>query len=219
MTRSAENDCSVVNPLLKACFGLAWALDADRRATEVIQRLRLLFTKGQVVQQQLAPAEVVREVLRLLWTDLRDHGVAARESIAKDLPDILGDRVQLQPVLINVIMNACDAMTAAAQAEPLVTVRVERTPDGTGVRISITDNGQGIAADRLEQVFEPFFTTKATGMGLGLAVCRTIVTAHGGRLWAEHVEGGGTTFFLDLRAVEGEDAASASLARRLELFS
>jgi signal transduction histidine kinase len=176
-------------------------VDADKRAGEVIRRLRLLFTKGQTVYQRLAPAEVIHDVLRLMRNDLVSHGVVVRETIADNVPPVRGDRVQLQQVMINLVMNACHAMAAVSTADRQLTIRAQRGPDGEqGVLVSVTDRGPGIAPDRLEQVFEPFVTTKSTGMGLGLAVCRTIVTAHGGRLWAEGADGTGATFFLSLPA-------------------
>jgi C4-dicarboxylate-specific signal transduction histidine kinase len=176
-------------------------VDADKRAGEVIRRLRLLFTKGEVVYQRLAPADVIREVLRLMRNDLMNHGVVVREAIADDLPPVRGDRVQLQQVMINLFMNACHAMAAMPSADRRLTVSAEPASNGeAGVRVSVTDNGPGIAPERLEQIFEPFVTSKSAGMGLGLAVCRTIVTAHGGRLWADHADGGGATFFMSLPA-------------------
>jgi C4-dicarboxylate-specific signal transduction histidine kinase len=195
-------------------------VDADKRAAEVIQRLRLLVTKGEVVHQRIAPGPIVHDVLRLMRGDLAKHGVVAREEIADDLPEIRGDRVQLQQVLINLIMNACDAMAAVPPADRQLTVRAELGFDRKAVRISVTDNGVGIPPDRLQKVFEPFVTTKPHGMGLGLAVCRTIVTAHGGRLFAAHADGGGTTFFLELQPAptdeppDGETQTATSPATR-----
>jgi C4-dicarboxylate-specific signal transduction histidine kinase len=177
-------------------------VDADKRASEVIRRLRLLFRKGEVTHQLLSPGEVVRETLRLLRSDLTNHGVTVHQAIADDLPAIHGDRVQLQQVLINLVMNACDAMAAVSLGDRQLTVRAERAPDGGGVRLSVADSGPGIPQERLQQVFEPFVTTKPQGMGLGLAVCRTIAIAHGGRLFADHAEGGGAMFILDLPATE-----------------
>jgi signal transduction histidine kinase len=179
-------------------------VDADRRASDVITRLRLLFTKGKVVYTPLPPAEVIREVQRLLRCDLLKHGVTVRELIADDLPAVRGDRVQLQQVLINLVRNACEAMSAVRPGDRRLTVRAERKPDGEGLLVSVTDNGSGITPEGMEQVFKPFFSTKPEGMGLGLAVCQTIVSAHGGRLWAEHADGGGTRFFLALPAADAD---------------
>jgi C4-dicarboxylate-specific signal transduction histidine kinase len=184
-------------------------VDDDKRATEVIRRLRLLFTKGEVVYQPLAPGEVVRDVLRIMQSDLARHRVVVREEIADDLPAVYGDRVQLQQVLINLIINACDAMAAVRPADRRLTVQAAFTPDANAVRLSVTDNGPGIPPERLLQVFEPFVTTKPHGMGLGLAVCRTIVMAHGGRLFASHADGGGATFVLELRPAVSDAVTAA----------
>jgi signal transduction histidine kinase len=184
-------------------------VDDDRRATDVISRLRLLFTKGEVQYQRLAPGEVVRDVLRLLRGDLTKHGVVVREAVDDALPPVYGDRVQLQQVLINLVINACDAMRAARPAGRELTIRAALTPDRSAVRLSVTDNGPGLPPGRLEQVFEPFVTTKAHGMGLGLAVCRTIITAHGGRLFAEHADGGGARFVLELLAARSDAVTAA----------
>jgi C4-dicarboxylate-specific signal transduction histidine kinase len=182
----------------------------DRRAGEVIHRLRLLFSNGEVQHQELDLAEAISEVLRLLNSELVNHGVVARGELAPGLPPVSGDRVQLQQVLINLIINGCDAMADARVADRRLFVRAEPA-GGAGVRVSVEDRGCGIAPDRLESVFEPFFTTKARGMGLGLAVCRTIISSHGGRLWAENNAGRGARFMFVLPANGGREPAAAGL--------
>ena len=108
-----------------------------------------------------------------------------------------GDAVQLQQVLLNVVMNGCDAMAGVEGLERRLLVRTE-LEDGQGVRVSVSDWGSGIPPDKLERIFEPFFTMKGQGLGLGLAVCRTIIAAHGGRLWATNNPGHGATFQFTL---------------------
>jgi two-component system, LuxR family, sensor kinase FixL len=115
----------------------------------------------------------------------------------EDLPLIGGDRVQLQQVLINLILNAADAMTQPAQNTRTLTLRSGRIEGGT-VRISVTDTGTGIAAGAEEKIFEPYHTSKPHGLGLGLSLSRSIVSSHGGRLWAENVPTGGATFHLTI---------------------
>jgi C4-dicarboxylate-specific signal transduction histidine kinase len=177
----------------------------DSRAGEVIHRLRLMFSNGEVQHRELDVAEAIREVLRLLNSELVSHNVVVRGELAAGLPPVWGDRVQLQQVLINLIINGCDAMVDAQNPDRTLFVRAEPA-NGAGVRVSVEDRGCGIAPDRLESVFEPFFTTKTRGMGLGLAVCRTIIAAHGGRLWAENNVGRGASFMF-LLPVNGATGA------------
>ena len=180
----------------------------DRRAGEVIQRLRAMLKKDGSKATLLDLSEVAREVLRLAHGDLVTRNVTAITQLAADLPPVRGDQVQLQQVLLNLIMNATEAMSDARPGERRLTVTIDR--DGEeGVRASIADRGTGIAADELERVFEPFFTTKEQGLGLGLSICRSIVTAHGGRLWASNNEDRGATFFLTLPRCDA-DANGAS---------
>jgi two-component system sensor kinase FixL len=169
----------------------------NQRAGEVIQRLRQLLKRGEVQFQPLSANETVVDVLKMLRSELIDRGVTAHSDLASGLPDLQGDRVELQQVLINLVANACDAMADMSREARALTVRTGA--DGNDfVLISVCDAGPGIAAEQLEQVFEPFFTSKANGLGLGLSVCRTIINAHGGRLWAEHNSGRGATFYLRL---------------------
>ena len=140
---------------------------------------------------------VVQEVLNLVRSDILSHQVAAETELAPELPTVNGDRVQLQQVLLNLVMNACDAMAGRDGAGRLLCVSTRWT-EGEGVRVSVRDNGLGIPAGSLERVFEPFFTTKPHGLGLGLAVCRSILSAHGGGLSAENHPGGGAVFHFTL---------------------
>ncbi len=173
----------------------------DKRAGEVIRRLRLLLRKGEVSHQALNISEVVGEVMKITHSDLVSRSVAATVDAEAQLPAVAGDRVQLQQVLLNLVVNACDAMADDGfSADRRLAVRVSRDEAG-GVRVSVTDRGHGIPADRLGRLFEPFFTTKTHGIGLGLAVCRTIVEAHGGTIWAENnAEPPGATFHLRIPA-------------------
>ena len=141
--------------------------------------------------------EVVLEVMKLVRSDLVNQGVTAHTELAPGLPVLHGDRVQLQQVLLNLVMNACDAMANVDRDDRELLIRHEKSGDNS-VRISVTDCGVGIAPEKLEQIFEPFFTTKQHGMGLGLGVCRTIISAHGGNLWAENNPKGGATFHFTL---------------------
>ena len=174
-------------------------VDEDKRAGEVIRRLRLLLKKGEVQHQPFNLNEVVREVLKLVRSDLVNQGVAVHTELAPALPEVNADRVQLQQVLLNLVMNACDAMAGGPAGGHKLIIRTELAGD-EGIRVSVADRGVGLAPDNLEKVFEPFFTTKVQGMGLGLSVCRTIITAHGGRLWGVNNPERGATFHFTLPA-------------------
>lgn len=176
---------------------LADIIDEDKRAAEIIRRLRLLLKKGEVSLQPIDMNELVEEVLKLLRANLSSHNVSVRTDLEPGLPQVSGDRIQLQQVLLNLLMNAAESVLASSDGERSITVRTRRF-NGTSVRTSVIDRGEGIAADRLNRVFEPFFTTKTQGLGLGLAVCRSIVTAHGGNLSVDNNPDRGATFHLTL---------------------
>jgi PAS domain S-box-containing protein len=171
--------------------------DEDRRAGEVIRRLRALLRRGETPRQPIDVNEVTSEVLRLARSELIGHGVTVTVQLTPGLPKVRGDRVALQQVLLNLIVNACDAMR---QDEPLQrALTVATTLDGEGaVRVAIVDRGAGITAEGVERVFEPFFTTKEHGLGLGLVICRSIVAAHGGHLDAANNADRGATFWFTL---------------------
>ena len=169
----------------------------DRRAGEVIGRLRTLLKKGRTRPSKVDLNEVVDEVRGLLHSDLIRRRVAAEIDLARSLPPVLGDRVELQQVILNLVGNACDAMGDTPAHRRQVRIATALTPEGQ-VQLSVEDRGSGIPPERLEQIFDAFFTTKVSGLGLGLAICRSIVTAHGGRLWATNNGSGGATFHLVL---------------------
>jgi signal transduction histidine kinase len=172
----------------------------DKRAGEVIRRLRALLRKDEEVHQLLDANELIGDVLHLMRSELDNRGVTPSVELMPDLPRINGDRVQLEQVLLNLVVNACDAMTDAAKTDRQLRLRTARTTDAF-VSIIVSDRGKGILPEHLERIFEPFFTTKEQGLGLGLAVCRTIVAAHHGRLWASSNGDGGASFHLSLPGV------------------
>ena len=175
---------------------LADVVADDKRAGEIIYRLRALLRKGEVQRVPLEINNVVEDVIGLTRNELLNRGVVASSELAPDLPCLHGDRIQLQQVVLNLIVNACDAMEGLSGSHQL-TVRT-RAVDGAAVELSVSDSGCGIPAADLERIFEPFVSTKKDGMGLGLSVCRTIVAAHGGRLWAESLGGRGATLRFTL---------------------
>lgn len=175
----------------------------DKRAGEVIRRLRSLLKKEDASFEPVDPNELAQEVLRLMRSDLLHREVNVTVALAPSLPRVSGDRVQLQQVLLNFLINACDAMGDGAQRRELTLRTAHRDGD---IEVSVADSGKGIAADDLARIFEPFVTTKAQGMGLGLAICRTIIQAHGGRLWAENLEAGGAIVRFLLPAISSRES-------------
>ena len=177
----------------------------DKRASEVIQRLRLLLRKNEEQHQRLEVNEVVQDVLKLVGSDLVSRNIAVNSDLSSELPAVIGDRVLLQQVLLNLILNGCDAM---AHNEPAGHRRLQICTlwNGEAVQVSVGDQGRGIAPDDMARIFEPFFTTKPQGMGLGLAICRNIIAAHNGQLWATNNTDSGTSFYFTLPAYPGESA-------------
>ena len=170
----------------------------DKRAGEVIRRLRLWLKKGEVQQHSLRINEVVQDVLKLMRSDLINQNVAVDFELARNLPSVTGDPVQLQQVLLNLVVNACDAMADCNTPERRLLIRTGIENGSSAVIVSVTDRGGSIPEEKMEQIFEPFFTTKAKGMGLGLSVCRTIIAAHRGKLWATNNADCGATFHFSL---------------------
>ncbi|MBB3220218.1 sensor histidine kinase [Pseudoduganella umbonata] len=164
------------------------------RASEVIRRIRALAQKGDATLAPVDVAGIVHDCAALLQRELASHGATLAVDVADGLPPVAGDRVQLQQVLINLLMNGMQAMEPNGG-----TLRLAAAPWGDGVRIAVTDEGPGIPEDQCGRLFEPFYSTKPDGMGMGLPICRSIVEAHGGRIAA--VPGGpGATLEISLPA-------------------
>src|SRR5271167_113827 len=181
----------------------------DQRAGEVIRRLRSLLKHGQSQLLPLSVNTIVEDALRIAHSELIGRGITVHTALAESIPKVAGDRIQLQQVLLNLILNACEAMAANPPASRHLTL-ANAYVDGT-IRISVSDSGCGLPSDA-ESIFKPFYTTRKDGLGLGLSICRSIVTAHHGRLWAEaHGAAGhslgaaaarpGATLHLELPAV------------------
>jgi len=169
---------------------------SDHRAGAVIQRLRSLLRKEEAQRHPLDINEVVEESLRLMRSDLLNRQVVVSSELAHALPAVSGDRNQLQQVLLNLVINGCDAMNGH-RADNRLVIRTQKTTNGN-VEVSVADRGAGIPSADLERIFEPFMTTKSHGLGLGLAICRSIVEAHGGRLWATNNADRGATLHCEL---------------------
>jgi signal transduction histidine kinase len=160
-------------------------VDDDQRAAQVIRRLSALLKRGETRLAPMNVGELVMEVLALAHGELLARRVSAETDVAPRLPAVLGDRVQLQQVLLNLILNACEAMSAIAANDRRLVIKVSAETTGH-VHVAIRDSGPGIPVKLIDRLFEPFVTTKDQGLGLGLSISRTIVAAHGGRLWAEN---------------------------------
>ena len=170
----------------------------DKRAGEVIHRLREWLKKGERQQRFLNINELVKNVLKLVGSYLIKQQVTATTEFARNLPAVRGDSVELQQLLVNLVVNACEAMTSCNPAERRLLIRTGMENGSNEVIVSVTDWGSGIPEESLEQIFEPFFTKKEEGIGLGLSVCRTIMAAHRGQLWATNNPDRGATFHFSL---------------------
>jgi PAS domain S-box-containing protein len=158
----------------------------DVRAAEVIQRLRSMLARGEIQRRPVDLNQVVRDVLALARSDLITRNVSVVTQLDSQASLVLADPVQLQQVLLNLIVNACEAMTSSPPGERRLTITTRPADEGRAIECLVADHGCGIRPADLERIFEPFVTTKKQGLGLGLAICRSIMEAHGGRLWADN---------------------------------
>jgi len=169
-----------------------------RRAVEIVNRVRLLFQKGTLQRELVDLNEAIREMMLLLLSQATQFTILVRTELAADLPQVMGDRVQLQQVLMNLMMNSIDAMKDVEGTREL-TMQSQRGENGQ-VLISVSDTGVGVPPQQADQIFNPFFTTKTHGTGMGLRISRSIVESHGGRLWAADNSPRGATFQFTLPA-------------------
>lgn len=176
---------------------LADIVAEDKRADAIITRLRTLLRKGEVQLQQVDINNIIQEVIALEHSDLLARNIVVSTQLAASLPAICADRVQIQQVLLNLIINANDAMSGNAPSERLLEITT-RALDGARVEIAVRDRGHGINERDSEKIFQAFFTSKTHGLGLGLAICRSIVSAHKGELRVRNNKRGGATFYLTL---------------------
>jgi PAS domain S-box-containing protein len=167
------------------------------RASDVITRLRALFSKKEFALESLDLNEATREVIALSLSDLQRQRVVLQSEFADDLPKVTGDRVQLQQVILNLVRNASDAMMDVDDRPRQLLVRTERENDDR-VRVMVRDSGIGVDRQTMDKLFDAFYTTKSGGMGIGLSVSRSIVERHQGRLWAEPNDGPGATFSFSI---------------------
>jgi signal transduction histidine kinase len=176
-----------------------WIVNEGNRASEVIRRIRALANKTDLEKVPLDINDVVKEVIALVQREMDSHQVSSRIELAPALPLILGDRVQVQQVIINLVMNGIEAMQSITDRPCELVIRSQQD-ETHRVLVTVTDSGVGISAENADRLFNAFFTTKSSGMGMGLSICRSIVEAHGGRLWATANVPQGATFQFTLPA-------------------
>lgn len=169
----------------------------DYRASEVIRRIRAVVKKGDLEMIPLDLAGVTRDVVALVHSDAIVRGTRVMLDIDATLPPVRGDRVQLQQVMLNLLLNAFDAMNEVPPVDRMVCVTLKPADNGM-VLIAVRDRGHGLTADKLDKIFKPFFTSKPQGLGLGLSISRSIIDMHRGRLWAENNNDRGATFYVAL---------------------
>ena len=187
--------------------GLQRIVRDGKRAGEVIARIRALTRRAEMPREKLDLNDTMREVLALVGDEAKGKSVIIRTRFAEDLSPVSGDRVQLQQVVLNLVMNGIEAMSSVGERarELLITTR---NVDADRVQVSVEDSGIGIDPQKLDKIFDSFYTTKPGGMGMGLSISRSILQAHGGRLWATAKDGPGTIFHFTLpKYHEGESHA------------
>ena len=175
-------------------------LQDDRRAGEVIRRMRSLLKKAPFELKNFDLNEVVHEAIGVIFSPAGGRRVELTSLITPDALPILGDRIQLQQVILNLVTNGIDAMKDTPSENRIITIRTARVENFA--ELSVSDRGHGIPEDKLKVVFEPFFTSKAEGMGMGLSIARTIIEAHNGLIWAKNRDHGGASFRIRLPLVQ-----------------
>jgi C4-dicarboxylate-specific signal transduction histidine kinase len=178
------------------------ATQGATRASEVIARIRSLITKATPERSRVHINRVIEQTAALAEMQAANNQVAIKVELSPDLPIVFGDSIQLQQVILNLVVNGIEAMTSVTDRARMLTLRTE--PEGKGqIRVSVQDSGIGLNEEVMRRLFEPFFTTRARGMGMGLSISRSIIEAHGGRLWAESNGSGGAIFQFTLPSEDG----------------
>jgi C4-dicarboxylate-specific signal transduction histidine kinase len=172
------------------------------RASEVIARIRAVLKKSEPVARRLDLNEIVREIVALTQGEAERRGASIKTDLAADLPPVTGDRVQLQQLLLNLVINALDAMSTVTDRPRIIRICTS-APNQKSILVVVEDSGTGLDPEQAARLFEAFFTTKPDGLGMGLSISRSIVESHGGRLWAAPNQGPGATFQFTLPVEEG----------------
>src|SRR6202007_3043137 len=173
---------------------LSLIVKQGNRAGEVVERVRALINKVPPRKDAVAIDDAILEVIALTRTEAANNGVSVQTQFAEGLPRVQGDRVQLQQVMLNLIVNAIQAMSGIGESARKLKISIDAVPSEGGVHVGVRDTGPGLSPESLSHLFEPFYTTKPEGMGMGLSICRSIIEAHGGRLWAPPCEPRGALF-------------------------
>jgi signal transduction histidine kinase len=184
----------------QARASIAAALEASQRAAKVLDRIRSLIVRGQREVRPVDINDIIRNVMLLWSTELARRDITCVRHYGPDLPEVLGDRIQLQQLVLNLISNAVEAIEGVERSDRVITVTTSRNALDRA-QIVVEDTGQGLSASDTSRLFEPFYTTKEHGMGMGLSICRTIVEAHGGSIRAVPGSRGGARFEVELPAV------------------
>jgi PAS domain S-box-containing protein len=182
-----------------------------KRAGEIIRRIRALTKRTELPREKLDLNETIREVVPLVGDEAKKNSVTIRTQLAGEVSPVLGDRVQLQQVLLNLVINAIQAMSSVSDRAHQLVIST-RNIDHDQVQVTVEDSGIGLDPDKISRIFEPFYTTKSGGMGMGLSICRSILHSHGGRLWATANEGPGASFHFTLPKCEGEESKAGAAA-------
>jgi len=191
--------------LAEASAAAARATEGATRASDVIARIRSLITKATPEKSSLQINRIIEQTAILAEGQAARNGVAIKLELAPDSPTVLGDSIQLQQVILNLVMNGIEAMTSVDDQPRILTVQ-SQTENGEQIRVAVLDSGIGLSEEVKGRLFEPFFTTRTSGMGMGLSISRSIIEAHGGRLWAESNGSSGSTFQFTLPKDNGRNA-------------
>ena len=194
LIESGQSDDDEILAILKKCDSQA------QRAGEVIRRLRQFVKKRELGRRETNCDDIMHDLAALAEVDARDNGIALTIDVAGGLPNVMVDTVQIQQVILNLIRNGIDAMMDTDHVDEGISVSVDKFKKDQ-VKITVTDHGSGMTKEAEKNIFQPFFTTKSSGMGLGLAICRSIIESHGGVLSFDKNQSGGTTFYFTLPAI------------------
>ena len=185
-------------------------IEDAHRASEVISSVRAMFGNNQRKKEPLRLNDLINDVLSIIHGEFESHHIDLQLELDESVPDVLGDRVQIQQILLNLFTNAVEAMTSVDGHQRLLSIKSE-VNDQDGALITIKDSGSGIAAPNVDRIFDAFFTTKPHGMGMGLSICRSIVENHGGSLWAERGNPCGAVFRMKLPVGAGRFPGTPSI--------